>query len=403
MRIIGTAILAFAVPLLLVVACSDDPPTSSSVQQQVFLADTSAHLATDILTFRGGTGADWGTSIVEIPDNALAAAGSTDSYGKGKNSLYIVKTDSTGKVMWQRVFGGYGDDNAEKMALTPDDHLIVAGVTSSFSGSYDVYLLKVSLDGSLAWQKSIGSDDFEWGTDLTVLSDGYAVCGYSIPSDGTDGGNFILVRTDLNGNETWTKTYDRLDREWSYALTATSDGGFVMAGLVHYHQASDIDIYLIKTDDTGGVVWENTYGGDGDDKAFAIIETNDAGYVVAGTSRSFSSDNFSMVYVFKVDINGAVVWERSFGDGGYLQAKDIMENPDGSLILTGATVLDGTGTGIAKLDASGNLLWNDDIGIAATGTSVIRQVNGKYAVTGFAVDTVVTGVPDVLLMRVTER
>ncbi len=125
--------------------------------------------------------------------------------------------------------------------------------------------------------------------------------------------------------------------------------------------------------------------------------------MVTGSSRSFSFANYEMVYVLKVDADGSIVWQQYFGDGGNLQARDIVENPDGTFLLTGITTFEGTGTGIAKLDASGNLLWNDDIGLGAASTSIIRDAHGKYVVTGFAWDTLIAGAPDVLLMRVTER
>ena len=388
--------------LLFLISCSDDDsPTTPAEPQQVFLADTTAHLATDVLTHHGGAGWDWGASVVQLPDNGLAIAGSTDSYGSGKNTLYLVKTDATGQVLWDKIFGGTGEDNAESIALTADNNLIVAGVTSSFTGGYDFYLLKVSLDGYLIWQKSIGTDNPEWGTDLVVLSDGYAVCGYKGPF--TDDNNVALARTDLNGNTLWFKTYERPHHENCRGIIATNDGGFLLAGREHDLGTSDIDVYLIKTDDTGGVIWEYTYGGDGDDQALAVIEASDGGYVVAGSSRSFGSANYQMVYVLKVDADGTLIWEESFTDSSYCYAESIVENPDGTFILTGNTSSDSTGTGMAKLDASGNLLWTEDIGLYGNGLSIIRDSNGKYVVTGFANDTTITGEPNVLIMRVTER
>ncbi|UCD63981.1 MAG: hypothetical protein JSW34_00710 [Candidatus Zixiibacteriota bacterium] len=397
------SVCLMVLPLVLLLGCSDDSPTSSDQDEQVFLADTTAHLATDILTFHGGAGWDWGTSIIELPGNGLAVSGSTDSYGSGKNTLYMLKTDSTGRVLWERVFGGSGEDNAERMALAADNNFVVAGVTSSLSDSYDFYLLKVSSSGSLMWQRSFGSAAFDWGTDLAVLSDGYAISGYTLSAADNESGNFMLVRTDLRGNEMWSKTYDRPDREWAHAMTATTDGGFLLAGLVHYEGTNNVDVFVIKTDDTGGVVWEETYGGAGDDKALAAVETGDGGFVLAGTSRSFNSENYQKLYVLKVDASGTVVWEKSFGDGSGLLCRDISENPDGTLILTGITTLENSGTGVAKLDASGNLLWNENIGLVGTGTSIIRDMRGRYAVTGFARDTLALGETDVLLMRLTER
>ena len=389
--------------LVIFAACSDDDTPTNSTLPPV-LADTTAHMATDILTYFGGDGWDWGTSVIRTPDNGFLIAGSTDSYGSGKNTLYLVKSDSTGKEMWSKIFGGAGEDNAEAMALTNDNNVIIGGVTSSFSGNYDLYLLKVSLNGDLIWEKSLGSTDFEWGTDIAVLSDGYAICGYMItPSTGGDGGDFVILRTDLGGNTLWSKTFSRPDREWPYAMTATSDGGFLLAGLIHPDGVNNVDIFLIKTDDTGGVVWEEAYGGSGDERAFAVTETSDGGYVVAGSTRSFSFANLEQAYVVKVDAGGTMIWDEYFGDGGNLQARDIIENPDGSLVLTGNTTDVGTGVGIAKLDASGNLLWNENIGLIATGMSICTDAGGGYTVTGFATDTIVSGEVDALLMHVTER
>ncbi len=399
-----------AIPVLLFLlslifaACSDDnTPTNSGNGGQQFLADTTTHLATDILTFYGGNGWDWGTAVAAIPGGGYAVSGSTDSWGVGKNTLYVVQTDSTGKVLWSKIFGGAGEDNAEAMALTADDNLIIGGVTSSFSGSYDFYLIKVTLQGNLLWEKSIGGSDFDWGTDLAVLNDGYAMCGYTIPGGGLDGGNFMLVRTDLNGNVLWTKTYESPDREWPFALTATSDGGFLLAGYVHYDGTTNVDMYAIKTDDTGGVEWENAYGGTGDDKVFAATECAGGGYVLAGSTRSFGLSNQEMDYVVKIDAGGTLVWDEYFGNGGNMRAQDILENPDGTFMLTGNTSDVGTGTGMAKIDAAGNLLWNENIGLYSSGMSLIRDGDGKYFVTGFALDSVGPNVTDVLLMHLTER
>lgn len=404
MRSIATILTLTTCALLFTFGCSDDDsPTGSGEPQQAFLADTSAHLVTDILTFYGGNGWETGASVLELPDHSLAIAGSTDSYGSGKNTLYLVKTDPSGHVVWANIYGGGGEDNAEKVALTSGNNLIIGGVTSSFSDSYDFYLLEVSQDGALVWEKSIGSDGFEWGTDMVVLSDGYAIGGYSIPGDHSDGGNFDLVRTDLTGNVVWSKTYDRPDREWPYALTTTGDGGFILAGLIHYEGTNNVDAYLMRTDETGEIVWESAYGGSSDDKAFAVIQTSDGNFVAAGYSRSSSSENYPMLYIFKVDTDGELIWEQAHIDGGDLRVIDILENPDGSLVLTGNTSLEGTGTGMAKLDASGNLLWAENIGLASAGSSIIRSSDGKYTVTGCARDDVNTGFGDVLLMRVAER
>ena len=387
--------------IIIFISCSDNTPTKSN-DNNITPADSSDHMITNVLTFYGGLEWDWGTSIASTTDGGFIITGSTDSYGEGKNTLYLVKADSIGKAEWDTIFGGSGEDNGEAVALAPDGGYIIAGVTSSFNANYDFYLLKVNIDGSLAWEKSIGTTDFEWGTDLAVLDDGYAVCGYMIPDGAGDGGNFYLVRTDLSGNVIWSKTFNRSNREWPFAMTTTSDGGFILAGYVHYAGSSNLDAFLIKTYDTGKVIWEETYGGSGDEHLFSILETS-GGFVALGSSRSFGGSNAELPYLFKVNNHGILQWEKYYGTTGNYHGRELIENSDGSFVFTGLINFEGSGTDLAKTDASGNLLWSESIGLSGAGMSIIRTADGSYAVTGFARDSINSGECDMLLMKVVER
>ena len=387
--------------LFFTISCSDDPPTAPD-QPITIIADSSDNLVTNIQNFYGGTGWDWGTALQKSADNGFIITGSTDSYGQGKNTLYLVKTDSTGKKIWDKIYGGTGEDNGEQIVIADNGNYTIAGVTSSFTSSYDFYLLQVDPDGDIVWEKSIGVDTlFEWGTDMVKLSDGYALCGYQIPAGGTDGGDFYMVRTNLSGDTLWTKTFNYPDREWAFAITATSDNGFVLAGLKHYDGLNNVDAFIIKTDDTGKVLWEETYGGGGNEHLYGIEETNDGNYAACGSTRSMGIGNEELPYILKVDQTGTMLWEKAYGTSGNLHFRDMVENINGHLILTGT--LTSAKTGIVKTDFSGNLLWYDSLGLSGNGMAIIQLQDSMYAVTGFARDSIVSGETDLLLMSIRER
>jgi hypothetical protein len=117
--------------------------------------------------------------------------------------------------------------------------------------------------------------------------------------------DIFLIKTDANGNIIWAKTYGGGGNDWAYSVQQTSDGGYIVAGWTWSFGAGYDDIFLIKTDANGNIIWAKTYGGTNYDDAFSVQQTSDGGYIVAGGTESFGAGR-SDIFLIKTDANGNI-------------------------------------------------------------------------------------------------
>jgi len=148
----------------------------------------------------------------------------------------------------------------------------------------------------------------------------------------------------------WQKTYGGSGNDDAYSIQQTKDGGYIVAGYSGWH------VYVIKLDEDGNKVWEKTYGGSSSDYAYSIQQTKEGGYIVAGWTSSFGSGGRD-VYIIKLDENGNKLWEETFGGSYNDEAYSIQQTTDGGYIVAGGTSSFGAGENdvyIIKLDENGN-------------------------------------------------
>ena len=121
---------------------------------------------------------------------------------------------------------------------------------------------------------------------------------------------------------TWAYTYGGSGYEQAAAIQQTSDGGYIIAGHTQSLGASNYDLYILKLDLFGNAIWQRAYGGSGDDRAQAIQQTSDGGYIVAGYTNSFGLGNYD-VWILKLDSAGAIQWQKTLGGSGVDKAVTI--------------------------------------------------------------------------------
>jgi hypothetical protein len=235
--------------------------------------------------------------------------------------------------------------------------------------------------------KTIRGPEDEWGNSLIQTSDsGYAIAG-TTTSFGAGLSDAYLVKLDANGNLQWTKTIGGKDFEDGYALIQTADGGYVIAGQTNSFGAGGYDVYLVKLDANGNLQWTKTIGGEKDDVGLmSLIQTSDGGYAIAGATNSFGAGNGD-VYVVKLDANGKLQWTKTIGGPGYEIGHSLIQTSDGGYAIAGATKSSGAGgedVYVVKLDANGNLQWTKTIGGPKDdwGISLIQTSDGGYAIAG---------------------
>jgi hypothetical protein len=284
----------------------------------------------------GGTSDDArSTTLVQTGDGGYALAGFKRSRATLNVDFWFVKTDASGNIEWNQTYGGPKDDNAFALVQTTDGGYALAGLTSSFgSGGSDFWLVKTDASGNMQWNRTYGGPGMDVCYAMVQTSDGgYALAGYT-GSFGAGGYDFLLVKTDASGNMMWNQTYDKSDDDEAWALVQTADGGYALAGYTGSYATGDEDYWLVKTDANGNAQWNETYGGPGIDNAGALVQTPDGGYMLAGASDSWGSRNYE-AWLVKTDASGNEQWNETIG-GSYADfSQALVHTRDGGYAFAG--------------------------------------------------------------------
>jgi len=288
--------------------------------------------------------------------------GETNSFGTGSNDAYLSKTDPGGDLQWTRTYGGSDLDFGYSVQQTQDQGYVIAGVTYSFgAGASDVYLIKTDATGNLRWSRAYGGEDWDYGYSVQQTSDqGYIVTGgtYSFGSGNSD---VYLIKTDSLGGILWTRTYGGSDYEYGNSVKQTEDGGFIVTGQTFSFGSGNSDVYLIKTDASGMVLWSHTYGGGDLDYGHSVQQTTDGGYITAGATYSFgriSSDG----YLVKTDSIGNLKWSRAYGGDDTDYGYSVQQTAEGGYVVAGYgdfTSAGGRNVTLTKLDSLGNTCFGE--------------------------------------------
>ena len=321
------------------------------------------------------------TSIVKTKDGGYAIASSKSSSVSGNFDAYLVKTDPTGNVLWEKTYGGPKSDYGRSLVTTSDGGYAIAGHAYDLgNGGFGIYLVKTDSLGNQVWQKTYGGTKDDYGYCVTQTSDGgYAITG-TTQSFGSGGENIFLLKTDSQGNQLWLKTYASGS---GFSVIQTTDGGYAIAGRI-YSSVGPAG-YLVKTDSQGNQLWQKTYGGTYEDCGRCVIQTSDAGYAITGTTSSFGAGSYD-VYLVKTDSQGNQLWQKTYGgteaDGG----ESVVQTSDGGYAIAGYTSSFGNracNIYLVKTDSVGNLLWQKTYGeTKATGHSIVQTSDDGFAIAG---------------------
>lgn len=351
--------------------------------------------------------------------SSSSANGDVSNVNHGIGSDYwIVTLDQYGNIDNDRLLGGNGDDIATDIQLTSDGGLIIAGysyssangdVTGVNHGSSDYWIVKLDASGNIVWNKLLGGSGYDEAYSIQQTADGgYIVAGSSTSSANGDvtsvshgAQDYWIVKLDASGNIQWNKLLGASNMEIPSSIQQTSDGGYIIAGITRSQAGGDVtnsnhgnslttDAWIVKLNSLGGIVWNKTLGSIRDDGISSIIQTSDGGYIAAG---SFTGD----YGIIKLDAAGNGIWDRLLGGSGSDEAKSIQQTSDGGYIVAGSSSSSASGnvTGtnhgssdywIVKLDALGNIIWNKLYGGNNTdiALSIRQKPGGGFIVVGYS-------------------
>lgn len=248
-------------------------------------------------------------SIVSSRDNGQVIAGLSC---ESDCDLWLLKTDALGNEVWSRTYGGDGADRAYDIARTRDNGYIVVGVTNSYPESItNVWLIKTDAGGNELWSATFGGERMDVGNAVAQTRDnGYIVVG-TTTSYGEGYMDALLIKTDALGNRIWLRTFGGRRNDKGFAVAQTRDNGYIIAGGTKSFGEGSYDAWLIKTDALGNEIWSGTFGvTDNDDLACAVAQTKDNGYILLGRTTRSTAGEF--VWLIKTDSNGNVEWESGF-------------------------------------------------------------------------------------------
>jgi uncharacterized protein YuzE len=312
---------------------------------------------------------DYAFSARQTSDGGYIVAGyEYDTWG---DDAFLIKTDAKGNIIWAKTYDS-DDDRAYSVQQTSDGGYIVVGRENSF-GFGDILLIKTDTNGNIIWAKTYDYNYKDTATSVQQTSDGgYILAGYAI-TFWADRADIFLIKTDTNGNIIWAKTYRATIWNEAYSVQQTSDGGYILAGYPS----------LIKTDADGNVIWAKTYEGT---VAYSVQQTSDGGYIVAGLTWSFGADSNDIILI-KTDANGNIIWAKTYGGTDDDRAYSVQQTSDGGYIVVGYTESFGADSGdiiLIKTDANGNIQWAKTYGGTRRDEafSVQQTSDGGYIVAG---------------------
>jgi len=302
--------------------------------------------------------------VVATADGGFALLATTNNLGAGSNDIYLVRTDGDGNLLWTKTYGGSNIDQAFAIANVSDGGFIITGSTVSFgSGGRDVYLIRTDANGDTLWTRTFGqATSDEDGLSVQQTSDG----GFIVAGD-RDGSFAYLIRTSSAGDTLWTKAYDS---GRAVSVQQKQKGGFIIAGY------SFTGMFLLNTDSSGNVIWDNTYSGPYNQFGYFVLRTTDGGYLLGGSGVVSIHNN---QYIVKTDSNGAVLWSKTYGDGTFeLYCTAALQLSDGYLLL-GHLVVYSFAARLTRVDLAGNVLWAKNLVLGATG-ALAQTADGGFAV-----------------------
>jgi len=292
----------------------------------------------------GGPGDDFANALARTPEGGfILAGGATIEQAKtAYQGVYLVKTDSEGNRIWSANYEQSLRQVANAVAALSDGTFFAAG--SAFYSSWPVvYLLRADALGNAVREYApLDQVDSNLINGVAATSDGAIIAAGMMQTVGAQK-TMYLLKTTVNGEPLWNNTFGEGVEASGMSVSESATGGFILAGSRVNPGNGTTDLYLVRTDGQGNEVWSTTLGGNGQDRARSVIETADGGIVMAGETSSSGAGLFDM-YVVKLDSAGEVLWERTVGGPKSDTAYGVTETAEGGLAIAGSTESQGAGS-----------------------------------------------------------
>jgi hypothetical protein len=346
--------------------------------------------------FTPNSGGDFSAHIT-IESNAETSPDQANLIGKGS-------VISGSLITFERILGGIDRDSDGSVCLTNDGGYIVAGSTWDPAEDWSIAsLIKLDQYGNSLWSKAYFITGPSGFSEVVIADDdGFVAVGSSRTFEGSKQ-NIYVVRTDPAGDVLWQKEYSYGGQDDNAnTLEATSDGGYILAGETRNTTGQDVKAaLLLKINSSGTEEWHQTYGSTEGEEARSIKQTSDNGFVFVGATTVGVQD-FG-IYMAKTDATGNLQWEKIFSGAGWESASSVIITSDDGYALAGYTMSEGAGLRdmyVIKTNISGDALWTKTYGGAADdqASAIISTEDEGYLIVG-STESFGAGQSDVYIIK----
>ena len=269
-------------------------------------------------------------------------------------NILIYKVDTSGNVIWNKSYATTVNESANYIEQTKDGGYIIAGSQNDSLGYYDLLALKLDSDGNYQWHKAYGPGQNDYAKMIHQTTDGYILVGDT--GDSLNNYDVSVLHLDTLGNISWSRSYGDSLANGSQGIVNTTDGNYLFYGETQISPNSPFDAFLEKIDANGNILWKKNYGGTEADAIFSVIETPDAGFACTGYSNSYNNHHPLDVLVLKTDASGNISWQETYGRNGIDIGYEIIKSVDtDGFIITGKVFTSSDDYYLLKLNDTGKI------------------------------------------------
>lgn len=365
----------------------------------------------------GGSSMDYGADILAIDTGFVVVGGvwSNDSdvvSNHGSRDVAFVVLNDSGAIRRSACFGGTDLDGALSVCASASGGFFVVGTSKSNDGDVtgnhgneDMWVLKISDSLTLDWQRSLGGTIADAASEVAVTADGgYIISGTTYSNDGDvngghGGADAWIIKLNALGEIEWQRVLGGQEDESFSSVLQTTDGGYIAAGSTESNDADvtgnhgESDVWVVKLDPSGELVWQRTFGGSDREHATAIRPAMSGGYIIGGNTRSNDGDVTQnplagvSAWLLNITDGGDLNWQRTVGGSANDQALDLLSAGNGDVVVVGGT---NSQDGDVANNHGGEDAWvikfNADVGMDRAGTNVFsvapNPTDGRLLLSG---------------------